>query len=368
MQLVFLLKSAQDRDGVLDRRLGDVDRLEAPGERRVLLDMLAVFVERGGADAMQLTAGERGLQQVGGVHCPIGLAGADQGVHLVDEQDDLAVGGFDLRQHGFQPLLELAAILGAGDQRAEIEREHFLVLEALRHVALHDAVRQPLDDRRLADARLADQHRVVLGPPRQHLDGAPDLLVAADHRIELALGGGLGEVAGVFLERVVSLLGASRVRGAPLAQLVDGGIQPLRRQPGIGKDALRLALFGHAQRLERPLYRHEAVACLARHLLGLVERARQRRRQLGLRGAAARDLGQPGERRIGALQRLLGVAAGACDETGRHALGIVEQRLEQVLGRNLRVAVADRNRLRGLDEAFEPVGEFIEIHGLLSLL
>ena len=32
-----------------------------------------------------------------------------------------------------------------------------------------DALRDALDDRGLADARLADQHRVVLGPARQHL-------------------------------------------------------------------------------------------------------------------------------------------------------------------------------------------------------
>ena len=68
-------------------------RLEAPRQRRVLLDMFAVFVERGGADAMQLAARERGLQQVGGIHRAFGFAGADQRVHLVDEQDDFAGGG-----------------------------------------------------------------------------------------------------------------------------------------------------------------------------------------------------------------------------------------------------------------------------------
>ncbi len=191
---------------------GTIDRLEAPRQRRVLLDMLAIFVERGGADAMQLAARQRRLQQVGGVHRAVGLAGADQGMHLVDEQDDLALRRLDLRQHGFQPLLELAAIFGAGDQRAHVEREHLLVLQALRHVALHDAMRQPLDDGRLADARLADQHGIVLGAARQHLDGAPDLLVAADHRIELACGRGLGEVAGIALQRIVGLLGAGASR------------------------------------------------------------------------------------------------------------------------------------------------------------
>src|SRR5213082_2195837 len=50
---------------------------------------------------------------------------------------------------------------------------NFLVFEALRHVAVDNALREPLDDRGLADPRLADQHRVVLGAAREHLDRAP---------------------------------------------------------------------------------------------------------------------------------------------------------------------------------------------------
>jgi hypothetical protein len=50
MKLVALLEAAQDRDRVLDRGLADEHRLEAALERGVLLDVLAVLVERGGAD------------------------------------------------------------------------------------------------------------------------------------------------------------------------------------------------------------------------------------------------------------------------------------------------------------------------------
>ena len=96
MQLVFLLEPAQDGDGVLHRRLGDEDRLEAPRECRVLFNVLAIFVERGGADAMELAAGERRFQQIRGVHGAVALAGADESMHLVDEEDDLAVRGLDL--------------------------------------------------------------------------------------------------------------------------------------------------------------------------------------------------------------------------------------------------------------------------------
>ena len=123
VDLVALLEPAQDRDRVLDARLADVHRLEAPLERGVLLDVLAVLVERGRADRAQLAAGQHRLEQVGGVDRALGRAGADDRVQLVDEQDDRALGVGDLLEHRLEPVLELAAVLGAGDQRADVERD-----------------------------------------------------------------------------------------------------------------------------------------------------------------------------------------------------------------------------------------------------
>ena len=131
----------------------------------------------------------------------------------------------DFLQHGLQPLLELAAVLRAGDERAHVERDDPLVLQPLGHVAADDALRQPFDDRRLADAGLADQHRVVLGAARQHLDDAADLLVAADDRIELALARELGQVAAVALERLVLAFGilvGDALRAAHAGQRLRG--------------------------------------------------------------------------------------------------------------------------------------------------
>ena len=221
VRLVLLLQAAQDRDRVGDRRLADEDRLEAALERGVLLDVLAVLVERRRADRAQLPAREHRLEQVRGVDGALGRAGADDRVQLVDEEDDVALGVLDLGEDGLEPLLELAAVLRAGEQRADVERPDALALQALRHVAGDDALGQALGDRRLPDARLADQHRVVLRPAREHLDDAPDLLVAPDDRVELAGLGGLGQVAAELRERLVGALGILAVtRWPPRTSLI----------------------------------------------------------------------------------------------------------------------------------------------------
>ena len=207
MNLVALLQAAQDRDRVFHRRLVDVDGLEAPLERGVLLDVLLVLGKRGRADRAQLPAGERGLEHVRGVHRALGRAGADERVELVDEEDDRALRLLDLLQDGLQAVFELAAVLGAGDHRAEVERNDALVLEALGNVAHVDAPRETLDDGRLADAGLADQDGVVLRPPRENLNDAPDLLVASHDGIDLAAPREIRQVARIALQGLVLVLG-----------------------------------------------------------------------------------------------------------------------------------------------------------------
>ena len=184
--LVQRTDAVQDLDGLGERRLVDEHRLEAALERCVLLDVLAVLVERGRADALDLAARERGLEDVGGVDGAFGGAGADQRVQLVDEEDHLARRA-DLVEDLLEALLELAAVLGARDERAHVEREHALAHQRLGDVAEDDLLREALGDGGLADAGLTDERRVVLGAPAEDLHDALDLHRAADHRVERVL-------------------------------------------------------------------------------------------------------------------------------------------------------------------------------------
>ena len=88
VRLVLVADALEDLDGVRERGLLHLHRLEATFERGILLHVLAELLERRGADAMQLAARQRRLEHVAGIDGPLGLARTDHGVQLVDPHVD----------------------------------------------------------------------------------------------------------------------------------------------------------------------------------------------------------------------------------------------------------------------------------------
>ncbi len=128
-------------------------------------------------------------------------------MNLVDEQDGAALVA-QFRQHALETLLKISSILGTSQQRAQVQRVYGDAGEDIRHLPANDPARQALGHGRLADPGLADEQRVVLAPPAEHLDGALDLRFPADERVDQALLGALVEVGRELVER--ARLGRSR--------------------------------------------------------------------------------------------------------------------------------------------------------------
>ena len=117
MRLEAGAQSLENLDRVQHRRFLDAQGLETAFQGGVVFDVLAVLGERGGADALQFAAGQRGLDDVRCVHGALGRAGADDGVQFVDEEDHVARAA-DFVHHRLDALLELAAVLCAGDHQS----------------------------------------------------------------------------------------------------------------------------------------------------------------------------------------------------------------------------------------------------------
>ena len=198
--LVPVFDPEQNLGGVGFVRRRNLYRLEAALQRTIFFDRLAILARSGGADALDLTARQRRLQDVGRIERAFRRTCAYQGMQFVDE-DDGVLRLHQLLHDGLQALFELAAILGARHDQRKVESENALVRQKRRDFAVRDALRQPFDDGGLAHAGLADQHRIVLGAAAQNLDDALQFAIASHQRIELVVHGGLGQVAGKLTEQ-----------------------------------------------------------------------------------------------------------------------------------------------------------------------
>ena len=242
-----------------------------------------------------------------------------------------------------------------------------LPLQRLGHVVGDDLLGEPFDDRGLADAGLADEDRVVLRAPRQHLHDAFDLPVPPDHRIELVLAGELGQVAAELVEHgrsggALGARGAGRGRCA-LAALVareklddllaDAGQVGAEADEDLGGDALALA--------------HET----EQHVLGadvvVTELERLAKRQLENLLRSRRERRRPGRRRAGRPDRLLDLLAHGLERDaerlerlGRESLALVDQAEQDVLGPDEAVVEEARFFLSQDQYPACPIGESLE--------
>ena len=363
-QLVELLEIGlqppEDLDRVRHRRFVDVDLLEAPDQCPVLLEILAVFLIGGRADAAQRARGQRRLQQVRGVHrAARGRTGADHRVDLVDEHDRLRV-LLDLLHHLLEAFLEIAAIARAGKQRAHVEREDGRVLQHLGHLAAHDLEGQALGDRGLADAGVADQQRVVLLPAAEDLDGALHLGLAADQRIDAPVPRLAVEVDAVSLERaflfllvLVGVIGLLAALLALLRLLVGAAHRPALAGAGALGDAVAdvvdRVVAGHVLLLQEVggvalalgEHRHEHVGpghLLAAGRLDMDHRALDHALEAGGRLGIVAPVGdEVGQFRIDVVDEVAAQRV-EIDAAGAHHRGcvlVVDQRQQQVFQRRI---------------------------------
>ena len=216
----------------------------------------------------------------------------------------------DLVDHVLQPVLEFALHAGPGLQQPHVEHVQLHALQHLRHVTLGDAAGQALNHRGLAHAGLAGEDRIVLAPAQQDIDQLADLGIAANHRVDVAVTGALGEVGGELVQRR-RLRQPAFARQCLAVSRLPRGIREINRLAGL------LRALGHAGEVVLELFPADA-----RELLGApFGQLRQLR------------LGQQRQQQVAAAD-----AGGPRVQRGQQP-GVLEQR-RQVLGEHRGAGVA----------------------------
>ena len=101
VDFVAVLQAAQNRNRVFHARFAHQHFLEAAFQRSIFFDVLAVFVQRGCADAVQFAARQGRFQHIARIHGTVCFARAHQCVDFVNKNQRVAVVFCQIVQHCF---------------------------------------------------------------------------------------------------------------------------------------------------------------------------------------------------------------------------------------------------------------------------
>ena len=197
--LIAVLKTVDNRNGVVGVWLADVDWLETPLKCSVLLDMFTVLFCRSCTDDLDFSTRQWWLQDGCGIDGALCGTCANDGVNLVNEED-VILGFLQLSNNLLHAVLKLTAILGTCYQTCQVKRPNLLTAQNVRNVAGCNELSQALNNGGLANARIAQDKWVVLLTARKNLHDTLNLAVTTNDGVKLFICGKLGKVATKLLQ------------------------------------------------------------------------------------------------------------------------------------------------------------------------
>ncbi|MNT53968.1 hypothetical protein D3C72_1910920 [compost metagenome] len=96
------------------------------------------------------------------------------------------------------------------------------MLQPFGNFAVDNTLSQAFNDGGFTDTRLTNQYRVVFGTALQHLNGAADLFITANHRVKLALFRTLSEIDSVFFQSLTLIFSTLVIHAVSPSHLFNG--------------------------------------------------------------------------------------------------------------------------------------------------
>ena len=152
---------------------------------------------------MQFTTCQHRFQHIARIQGTVRLAGTDDGVQLINKQNDLSVAILHIIQYGFQTFLKFTSVFCAGYQCAHIQCEDLLVLQSLRYITFYNTLCQSFHHGGLTNTGFTDQYRVILRLTGQNTHHITDLAVSSDDGIQLLVSRFLHQILTVFFQCII---------------------------------------------------------------------------------------------------------------------------------------------------------------------
>ena len=134
VNFILGLEPLQNLDGFFRRWLVHLHLGETTFQGRVFFNVFLVFTQGRCPDDLDFTPRQSWLEDVGCINGPFRAAGPNQGMELINEENDLAV-SHDFFHNALHALFELTPVLGPSHQAPHIQHHEAFLGNIGWHVA-----------------------------------------------------------------------------------------------------------------------------------------------------------------------------------------------------------------------------------------
>mmetsp|Transcript_1017 Transcript_1017/g.6421 ORF Transcript_1017/g.6421 Transcript_1017/m.6421 type:complete len:252 (+) Transcript_1017:1971-2726(+) len=199
VSFVPLTQPMQNLDGLVNSWFRNLYRLETAFQSRVLLNVLAIFIQCSRSDALEFATSKCRLQNVCSVDGSFSCASTNQRMDFINHQYNVII-LLDFIHELLQAFLEFTPILGTCNQQTHIKGNHLLSLNSFRDIPRCNTLGETFCNRCLPHTRFTNQTRVVLCSSSKNLDHTLDLLRSTNNRVQLTFLGLLRKIGAVLFQ------------------------------------------------------------------------------------------------------------------------------------------------------------------------
>ena len=178
----------------------------------IFLNAVAIFVERGGTNALYRAPSQCRLHNIGRIHATRCATSANDGVYLVDKDDDVGI-IFNLFKQSANTFFKLSAVFSASHHARHIQTNNAFIEEHRRGFAFGNELSQPFNDSTFAHARFANDDGIVLFSSTKNFCYAQNLPFSTHHGVESVLHGRQCKVGRKTIEDGCFAVSFSRLGG-----------------------------------------------------------------------------------------------------------------------------------------------------------
>ena len=172
----------------------DCDGLESSFERSIFFDVLAVFIEGSCADALDFTARESRLENIGRIDCAFCSTSSNERVQFINKEDDI-LGASNFVHDGLDAFFKLSTVFRSCNHCCKIEHNKSLVIKQIRNFLIDDRLCKTFGNCSLSNACFTQKNWIVLCAAAENLNKPFDFSMTTDDGIKLVIARQFRQVA-----------------------------------------------------------------------------------------------------------------------------------------------------------------------------